>query len=68
VASRTARAYPAVYSLFQRNQWTTGLEIGFETLCAAVAAGLLILLIALTLSIVLYCYSLITQTSDQALP
>jgi hypothetical protein len=111
---------PAVYSLFQGNQWTTRLEIGFEALFAAVAAGLLILLIALTLimlklgfllllvagpffliigihpgfgrviamrwfemlvgvllkqvavaltlSILLYCYSLIMETSDQALP
>jgi hypothetical protein len=40
---------PAVYSLFQGDQWTTRLEIGFEALFAAVAAGLLILLIALTL-------------------
>lgn len=40
---------PAVYSLFQGDQWTTRLEIGFEALFAAVVAGLLILLIALTL-------------------
>jgi hypothetical protein len=111
---------PAVYSLFQGNQWTTRLEIGFEALFAAVAAGLLILLIALTLimlklgfllllvagpffliigihpgfgrvvamrwfemlvgvlmkqvaialtlSVLLYCYSLIMGTSDQELP
>ena len=102
------------------NQWTTRLEIGFEALFAAVAAGLLILLIALTLimlklgfllllvagpffliigihpgfgrvvairwfemlvgvlmkqvavaltlSILLYCYSLIMGTTDQVLP
>ena len=112
--------YPAVYSLFQGNQWTTRLEIGFSALFAAVAAGLLVLLIALTLivlklgfllllvagpfflivgihpgfgrviairwfemlvgvllkqvavalvlSILLYCYSLIMSTTDQELP
>jgi hypothetical protein len=111
---------PAVYSLFQGDQWTTRLEIGFEALFAAVAAGLLILLIALTLimlklgfllllvagpffliigihpgfgrvvavrwfemligvllkqvavaltlSVLLYCYSLIMGTTDQVLP
>jgi uncharacterized membrane protein YgcG len=40
---------PAVYPLFQGNQWTTRLEIAFTALFAAVAAGLLVLLIALTL-------------------
>jgi TrbL/VirB6 plasmid conjugal transfer protein len=40
---------PAVFPLFQGNQWTTRLEIGFAALFAAVVAGLLILLIALTL-------------------
>jgi TrbL/VirB6 plasmid conjugal transfer protein len=111
---------PAVYPLFQGNQWTTRLEIGFAALFAAVAAGLLVLLIALTLiilklgfllllvagpfflivgihpgfgrviairwfemlvgvlmkqiaialvlSVLLYCYSLIMGTSDAALP
>jgi TrbL/VirB6 plasmid conjugal transfer protein len=111
---------PAVYSLFQGDQWTTRLEIGFTALFAAVAAGLLVLLIALTLiilklgfllllvagpfflivgvhpgfgrvvairwfemlvgvllkqvavalvlSVLLYCYSLIMSTSDQQLP
>ncbi|WP_300612176.1 type IV secretion system protein, partial [Trebonia sp.] len=111
---------PAVYPLFQGIQWTTRLEIGFSALFAAVAAGLLVLLIALTLivlklgfllllvagpffliigvhpgfgrviairwfemlvgvllkqvavalvlSVLLYCYSLIMSTSDQALP
>ena len=109
-----------MYSLFQGDQWTTRLEIGFEALFAAVAAGLLVLLIALTLiilklgfllllvagpfflivgihpgfgrvvairwfemlvgvllkqvavaltlSVLLYCYSLIMGTTDQALP
>jgi hypothetical protein len=40
---------PAVYPLFQGNQWTSRLEIGFSALFASVAAGLLVLLIALTL-------------------
>jgi hypothetical protein len=111
---------PSVYALFQGNQWTTRLEIAFFALFAAVVAGLLVLLIALTLiilklgfllllvagpfflivgvhpgfgrvvairwfemlvgvllkqvaialvlSILLYCYSLIMGTSDQELP
>jgi hypothetical protein len=111
---------PAVYPLFQGNQWTTRLEIAFAAMFAAVVAGLLILLIALTLivlklgfllllvagpffliigthpgfgriiairwfemlvgvlmkqvaiaivlSVLLYCYSLIMGTSDAALP
>ncbi len=40
---------PAVYPLFQGNQWTTRLEIAFAAMFAALVAGLLILLIALTL-------------------
>src|ERR1700683_2344729 len=111
---------PAIYPLFQGNQWTTRLEIAFAAMFAAVVAGLLILLIALTLivlklgfllllvagpffliigthpgfgrviairwfemlvgvlmkqvavaitlSVLLYCYSLIMGTSDAALP
>ena len=111
---------PSVYALFQGNQWTTRLEIGFSALFAALAAGLLVLLISLTLiilklgwllllvvgpfflligihpgfgrvvairwfemlvgvllkqiavalvlSVLLYCYSLIMGTSDAALP
>jgi hypothetical protein len=42
---------PSVYALFQGNQWTTRLEIGFAALFAALAAGLLVLLISLTLII-----------------
>jgi hypothetical protein len=120
VASAIQTNYPADYALFQGNQWTTRLEIGFSALFAAVAAGLLVLLIALTLillklgfllllvagpfflivgthpgfgrvvamrwfemlvgvllkqiavaltlSVLLYCYSLIMGTSDTALP
>ncbi|WP_187365744.1 type IV secretion system protein [Trebonia kvetii] len=120
IAAQLQQTNPAVYSLFQGDQWTTRLEIGFEALFAAVAAGLLVLLIALTLiilklgfllllvagpfflivgihpgfgrviairwfemlvgvlmkqvavaltlSVLLYCYSLIMSTTDQALP
>ncbi|HEY0938296.1 MAG TPA: type IV secretion system protein, partial [Trebonia sp.] len=120
IAQQLAQTNPAVYSLFQGSQWTTRLEIGFSALFAAVAAGLLVLLIsltliimklgfllllvagpffliigihpgfgrviairwfemlvgvlmkqvavALTLSVLLYCYTLIMGTTDQALP
>jgi hypothetical protein len=120
LAQQLKNTDPAVYSLFQGNQWTTRLEIGFSALFAAVAAGLLVLLIALTLiilklgfllllvagpfflivgvhpgfgrviavrwfemlvgvllkqvaialvlSVLLYCYSLIMSTTDQVLP
>jgi hypothetical protein len=40
---------PAVYPLFQGDQWTTRLEIAFAAIFAAVVAGSLILLISLTL-------------------
>ena len=120
IAMRLQTQDPAVYSLFQGDQWTTRLEIGFTALFAAIAAGLLVLLIALTLiilklgfllllvagpfflivgvhpgfgrvvairwfemlvgvllkqvavalvlSVLLYCYSLIMSTTDQQLP
>jgi len=120
IAQQLKSTNPSVYSLFQGDQWTTRLEIGFEALFAAVAAGLLVLLIALTLimlklgfllllvagpfflivgihpgfgrvvairwfemlvgvllkqaavaltlSVLLYCYTLIMSTTDQALP
>jgi TrbL/VirB6 plasmid conjugal transfer protein len=120
IAQQLQNTNPSVYSLFQGDQWTTRLEIGFEALFAAVAAGLLVLLIALTLimlklgfllllvagpfflivgihpgfgrvvairwfemlvgvllkqaavaltlSVLLYCYTLIMSTTDQALP
>ena len=51
IAMRLQTQNPAVYSLFQGDQWTTRLEIGFTALFAAIAAGLLVLLIALTLII-----------------
>jgi hypothetical protein len=49
IAQQLQTQNPSAYSLFQGDQWTTRLEIGFEALFAAVVAGLLILLIALTL-------------------
>ena len=49
IASALQTSDPAVYPLFQGNQWTTRLEIAFAAMFAAVVAGLLILLIALTL-------------------
>jgi len=51
IATDLQQTNPAVYSLFQGDQWTTRLEIAFGALFAAVAAGLLVLLIALTLII-----------------
>ena len=40
---------PSVYPLFQGKEWTTRLEIGFAALLAAVVAGVLVLLISVTL-------------------
>ena len=40
---------PGAYALFQGKQWTTRLEIGFAALFAALLAGGLVLLIAITL-------------------
>jgi hypothetical protein len=51
IAQQLQSTNPAVYSLFQGDQWTTRLEVAFSALFAAVAAGLLVLLIALTLII-----------------
>jgi hypothetical protein len=51
IANDLQKNDPSVYSLFQGNQWTTRLEIGFAALFAALVAGLLILLISLTLII-----------------
>ncbi len=120
IANAIQTSDPAIYPLFHGNQWTTRLEIAFAAMFAAVVAGLLILLIALTLivlklgfllllvagpffliigthpgfgriiairwfemlagvlmkqvaiaitlSVLLYCYSLIMGTSDAALP
>jgi hypothetical protein len=49
IAARIQQNDPEIYGLFQGNQWTTRLEIAFAAVFAAVVAGLLILLIALTL-------------------
>ena len=49
IATSIQQNDPAVYPLFQGNQWTTRLEIAFAAMFAALVAGLLILLIALTL-------------------
>ena len=120
IANSIQQNNPGIYPLFQGNQWTTRLEIAFAAMFAALVAGLLILLIALTLivlklgfllllvagpffliigthpgfgriiairwfemlvgvlmkqvalaivlSVLLYCYSLIMGTSDAALP
>ena len=40
---------PGAYALFQGKQWTTRLEIGFAALFASLLAGVLVLLIAITL-------------------
>ena len=49
IAASIKQHDPGVYPLFQGNQWTTRLEIGFAALFAALVAGLLVLLIAITL-------------------
>ena len=49
IATSIQQNDPAIYPLFQGNQWTTRLEIAFTAMFAALVAGLLILLIALTL-------------------
>jgi len=49
IAASIQQTNPAIYPLFQGNQWTTRLEIAFAAMFAALVAGLLILLIALTL-------------------
>src|SRR5208282_2086864 len=49
IATSIQQNDPAIYPLFQGNQWTTRLEIAFAAMFAALVAGLLIMLIALTL-------------------
>ena len=120
IAQDIQQQYPGQFPAFQGKEWTTRLEIGFAALFAAVVAGVLVLLIAVTLillklgfllllvvgpfflligihpgfgrvvalrwfellvgvllkqaavalvlSILLYCYTLIMGTSDAALP
>ena len=49
IASSIQTNDPAAYPLFQGKQWTTRLEVGFAALFAAVVAGVLVLLISVTL-------------------
>jgi hypothetical protein len=49
IASSIKQGNPGVYALFQGKQWTTRLEIAFASLFAALIAGVLVLLIAITL-------------------
>jgi hypothetical protein len=49
IASSLESNDPAIYPLFQGNQWTTRLEIAFAALFAAIVAGVLVLLISVTL-------------------
>jgi TrbL/VirB6 plasmid conjugal transfer protein len=49
IASSIQTNDPAIYPLFQGKQWTTRLEVAFAALFAAVVAGVLVLLIAVTL-------------------
>jgi hypothetical protein len=49
IASSIQTKDPAIYPLFQGKQWTTRLEVAFAALFAAVVAGVLVLLIAVTL-------------------
>ena len=51
IAASIKQNDPAIYPLFQGNQWTSRLEIGFAALFAALVAGVLVLLIAITLII-----------------
>jgi hypothetical protein len=49
IAASLKQHDPAVYPLFTGKQWTTRLEIAFAALFAALIAGVLVLLIAITL-------------------
>jgi hypothetical protein len=49
IASSIQTSDPEVYPLFQGKQWTTRLEVGFAALFAAAVAGILVLLISVTL-------------------
>ena len=51
IAAAMKQNAPSVYPLFQGKQWTTRLEIAFAALFAALIAGVLVLLIAITLII-----------------
>jgi TrbL/VirB6 plasmid conjugal transfer protein len=49
IASSLQASDPAIYPLFQGKDWTTRLEVAFAALFAALVAGVLILLISVTL-------------------
>jgi len=49
IASSIQANDPAIYPLFQGKQWTTRLEVALAALFAAVVAGVLVLLISVTL-------------------
>jgi hypothetical protein len=49
IAASIQQHDPGIYPLFQGKQWTTRLEIAFTALFAAAIAGVLVLLIAVTL-------------------
>jgi hypothetical protein len=49
IASSIEANDPSVYPLFQGKQWTTRLEVAFAALFAALVAGVLVLLISVTL-------------------
>ncbi|HEV2375672.1 MAG TPA: type IV secretion system protein [Streptosporangiaceae bacterium] len=49
IANSIQQKDPAVYPVFQGKQWTTRLEVAFAALFAALVAGVLVLLIAVTL-------------------
>jgi hypothetical protein len=49
IAASIQQRAPDIFPLFQGKQWTTRLEIGFAALFAAAVAGVLVLLIAVTL-------------------
>ena len=59
IAASLQQNDPAIYPLFQGNQWTTRLEIAFAAMFAALVAGLLILLIALTLIVLKLAFLLL---------
>ncbi len=64
IAKSIQNSDPSVYPLFQGKEWTTRLEIGFAALLAALVAGVLILLISVTL-ILLKLGFLLLLTSRQ---
>jgi hypothetical protein len=59
IAASIKQNDPAVYSLFQGNQYPTRLEIAFAALFAALVAGVLVLLIAITLIILKLAFLLL---------